>query len=368
MHCTTTNKENTCLFKWCKHKIAKRTFYEPYTTPMSKIAFFSTQPYDREHFEKLTTHHKLEFFETRLGIKTVNLAQGYDGVCVFVNDKIDAQVIDQLKTMNVKLVALRCAGFNNVDLKAARKAGIRVMRVPAYSPEAVAEHAVALIMALARKTHKAYNRVREGNFSLVKLNGFVLHGKTIGVLGTGKIGQAFCRIMQGFGMHILAFDKYPSPEMQAMGVEYVSLEDLLSQSQIVSLHCPLTPETHHIINTQSLAQMKTGAMLINTSRGKLIDTAAVIDALKDQKLGSLGIDVYEQEEKLFFRDLSEQIIRDDQISRLMGFPNVLVTAHQGFFTEESMEEIAHTTLQNFNDFEAGNKSENEVSCELIKDC
>jgi D-lactate dehydrogenase len=334
---------------------------------MARFAFFSTRPYDREFFEN-SSPHQFEFFETRLRAQTVNLAKGFDGACVFVNDRINEETLTLLNESNVRLVALRCAGFNNVDLKAAKKNNIRIMRVPAYSPESVAEHALALIMTLARKTHKAYNRVRDGNFSLVKLTGFNIHGKTIGVIGTGLIGKAFCRIMVGMGTNVVAYDKFPSKDMEALGVKYVSLDEVFTMGDIISLHCPLTPETHHIINKETLSRMKSTAMLINTSRGKLIDTMATIEALKDGKLGSLGIDVYEEEEKLFFRDLSEQIIRDDQIQRLMIFPNVLITAHQGFFTRESLEQITQTTLKNFDDFIAGNKSDNDVTCELIKDC
>jgi D-lactate dehydrogenase len=335
---------------------------------MARFAFFSTRPYDREFFDSYETPHQFEYFETRLRPQTVNLAKGFDGVCVFVNDRINEETLTLLNESNVRLVALRSAGFNNIDLKAAKKNNIRIMRVPAYSPESVAEHALALIMTLARKTHKAYNRVRDGNFSLVKLTGFNIYGKTIGVVGTGQIGKAFCRIMVGMGTNVLAYDKYPSKDMEELGVKYVTLEDVLSASDIISLHCPLTPETHHIINRDTLSKMKSTAMLINTSRGKLVDTMSTIEALKDGKLGSLGIDVYEEEEKLFFRDLSEQIIRDDQIQRLMIFPNVLITAHQGFFTRESLIQITETTLKNFEDFLAGNESVNDVTCELIKDC
>ncbi len=335
---------------------------------MAKIAVFSTQAYDKQFFDKAETEHTFEYFETRLRPQTVNLAQGFDGVCAFVNDRINAETLKLLAEANIKLVALRCAGFNNVDLREAEKNGVRIMRVPAYSPEAVAEHALALIMTLARKTHKAYNRVRDANFSLVNLNGFIIHKKTVGVIGTGQIGKAFCNIMKGMGAHIIAYDKYPSEDLKKMGVQYTSLEEVLKNSDIVSLHCPLTPETHHIINKNSLSMMKNGAMLVNTSRGKLVDTSAVIDALRDEKLGNLAIDVYEEEEKLFFRDLSEKIIRDDQISRLMQFPNVLVTAHQGFFTKESMEQITQTTLKNIDDFVAGKDSDNEVNCQMIKDC
>ncbi len=335
---------------------------------MSKIAFFSTQVYDRKLFENASDKHDFEFFETRLRAQTINLTNGYDGVCVFVNDKLEEDVIRGISENGVKLIALRCAGFNNVDLKAANNYNVRVLRVPAYSPEAVAEHALALMMTLARKTHKAYNRVRDSNFSLVNLTGFTIHGKTIGIIGTGQIGQAFCRILSGMGAKIVAYDKYPSDAMKKLDVDYKDMDEVLHESDIISLHCPLTPETHHIINEKNLGKMKKGAMLINTSRGKLVDTLSVIDALKSEHLGSLAIDVYEEEEKLFFRDLSEKIIRDDQISRLMIFPNVLITAHQGFFTQESLNQIKETTIKNFDDFENGNESKNEVSCELIKDC
>ncbi len=335
---------------------------------MAKIAFFSTQSYDRRFFENSSGKHSFEFFETRLKPNTVKLANGFDGVCVFVNDRVNEEVLKSLSDMKVGLVALRCAGFNNVDLKAAEKYNIRVMRVPAYSPEAVAEHAMALIMSLARKIHKAYSRVREGNFSLEKLSGFTIHGKTIGVIGTGKIGQAFINIAKGFGAEVIAYDKFPNEKVSKDGVRYYDFDTVLAKSDILSLHCPLTPETHHLINRESLAKMKEGAMLVNTSRGKLVDTASVIESLKNGHLGSLAIDVYEQEEKLFFRDLSDLVIRDDQIAQLMIFPNVLITAHQGFFTAESLQEITNTTLKNFDDYQEGRSSENEVSCSLIKDC
>ncbi|HSV89026.1 MAG TPA: 2-hydroxyacid dehydrogenase [Bacteroidales bacterium] len=333
---------------------------------MAKIAFFSTKIYDRQYFENSTDKHQFEFFESRLRSSSLRLVKGFDGVCVFVNDSINADVLRGLDAENVRLVALRCAGFNNVDLKAAQQHNIRIMRVPAYSPEAVAEHAVALMMSLTRKTHKAYNRVREGNFSIERLMGFTIHGKTVGVCGTGRIGQAFCRILSGFGAKIIASDKYHSPDMLNLGVKYLGFDEILEQSDILSLHCPLTPETHHVINAASLKKMKKGAMLINTSRGKLVDTAAVIEALRSEQIGALAIDVYEQEEKLFFRDLSEQIIRDEHISRLMIFPNVIITAHQGYFTHESMEQITAITLQNFDDFVAGNNSENEVNCAFME--
>ncbi|WP_028665758.1 2-hydroxyacid dehydrogenase [Runella zeae] len=318
-----------------------------------KVSFFSTKSYDREFFERFNTSHEITFFDTHLSLESALLAKGSDGVCVFVNDQLTSEIIHKLHEIGVKIIALRCAGFNNVVLDTAQKLGIAVVRVPAYSPQAVAEHAVALIMALNRKTHKAYNRVREGNFSLERLTGFDIYGKTIGVIGTGKIGNAFARIMLGFGCKVLAYDLYPSADLEAMGVSYVSQNELLSSCHIISLHCPLTPETHHLISTDTLRLMKPNAMLINTSRGGLINTKAVINALKTGQLGYLGIDVYEQEADLFFKDLSEYVIQDDMLLRLMSFPNVLITAHQGFFTEEALSEIAKVTLQNLSDFESG---------------
>ena len=324
------------------------------------IAFFSTQPYDKEYFERHNKQHQITFFEAPLNEQTVNLAKGCNAICAFVNDKLNAAVIKALAGLGIKLIAQRCAGFNNVDLAAAKENNIAVVRVPAYSPHAVAEHAVALIMTLNRKTHKAYNRVREGNFSLDRLTGFDLFGKTAGVIGTGKIGQCFAHIMLGFGCRVLAFDIIANKEMEAEGVTYLPLMDLLAQSDIISLHCPLTEQTKHLINPDTLSMMKDGAMLVNTSRGALIDTKAAITVLKSGKLGYLGIDVYEQEEKLFFHDLSENIIEDDVMMRLMSFPNVLITSHQGFLTEEALTQIALITLQNTSDFEEGKKLVNAV--------
>ena len=325
-----------------------------------KIAFFSAKTYDKEFFNRYVTTHELIYFEAQLNEQTVNLTAGCNAVCVFVNDKLNKAVLDQLKSKGIKLIALRCAGFNNVDLESAKANNIKVVRVPAYSPHAVAEHAVALILTLNRKTHKAYNRVREGNFSLERLTGFDLFEKTVGVIGTGKIGQAFCNIMLGFGCKVLAFDLFENKELAAKGVEYVPLIDVLQQSDIISLHCPLNEQTKHIINGQTIAMMKEGVMLINTSRGGLIDTPAVIALLKNGKIGYLGLDVYEQEEKLFFKDLSENIIQDDMIMRLLSFPNVLITSHQGFFTEEALTQIAQTTLSNIDAFEAGLPLSNAV--------
>ncbi|MEP7108733.1 MAG: 2-hydroxyacid dehydrogenase [Ferruginibacter sp.] len=325
-----------------------------------KIAFFSTKSYDREFFDRQLTKHEIIYFEARLNQQTVNLATGCTAVCVFVNDKLNATVFSELKKAGVLLVALRCAGFNNVDLAAAKENGISVVRVPDYSPYAVAEHAVALILTLNRKTHKAYNRVREGNFSLERLIGFDLHGKTVGVIGTGKIGQVFCDIMLGFGCKVLAFDLVAHQPTAAKGVEYLSLLEIFQQADIISLHCPLNEQTRHIINDQTIAMMKEGVMLINTSRGALIDTIPVIGALKTRRIGYLGLDVYEQEEKLFFNDLSENIIQDDDIMRLLSFPNVLITSHQGFFTEEALTQIARITMANVDKFESGNYIKNTV--------
>ena len=325
-----------------------------------KIAFFSTQPYDKEYFERYNKQHVIVFFEAQLNEKTVNLAKGCDAVCVFVNDQLYESEVNSLAATGIKIIALRCAGFNNVDLVAAKENKIVVVHVPAYSPHAVAEHALALIMTLNRKTHKAYNRVREGNFALHRLTGFDLYGKTAGVIGTGKIGQCFAHIMLGLGCKVLAFDLIANKDMEAAGVEYLPLIEVLKQSNIISLHCPLTEQTKHIINKDTLGFMKNGAMLINTSRGALIDTKAAIDALKKGTLGYLGIDVYEQEEKLFFHDLSENIIEDDTIMRLLSFPNVLITAHQGFLTDEALTQIALITLQNLADFEQGKKMGNRV--------
>lgn len=326
-----------------------------------KVAIFSTKPYERAYLEKFNKgKHELVYFEASLNADTTNLAIGFEAVCVFVNDKIDRATIEKLAQNGVKLIDLRSAGFNNVDLEAAAAHKITVLRVPAYSPQAVAEHAVALILTLNRKTHKTYNRVREGNFSLENLMGFNLYEKTVGVVGTGKIGTAFCQIMLGFGCKVIAHDLVASDILKARGVEYKPLDDVLQAADVISLHCPLTPDTHHLFNSATFAKMKRGAMLINTSRGGLIKTEDAIKALKSGHLGYLGIDVYEQEENLFFKDLSERILPDDLIERLMSFHNVLITPHQGFFTQEALDQIAITTLNNFSDFEKGVISKNEV--------
>ncbi len=326
-----------------------------------KVTFFSSKPYDKEFFDKVNQdfNFELDYFETHLGPHILNMIDHCDAVCAFVNDTLNAEVLESLSKKGVKYIALRCAGFNNVDLEVAKRLGMRVCRVPAYSPEAVAEHAMAMILTLNRKTHKAYNRVREQNFSLNGLMGFNLFQKTIGVIGTGNIGTAFAKIAKGFGTKILAHDITENQELKDLGIEYVTLNKLLSASDIISLHCPLMDATHHLINRESISKMKENVMIINTSRGGLIDTKAVIDGLKSKHIGYLGIDVYEQEEKLFFRDLSHTIIEDDTIQRLMSFPNVLVTAHQAFFTEEALHQIATSTLSSLSHFEKNEAFENQ---------
>ncbi|PKP34931.1 MAG: hydroxyacid dehydrogenase [Bacteroidetes bacterium HGW-Bacteroidetes-17] len=334
-----------------------------------KVAVFSTKSYDKEYLDKANENgkHELVYFESSLKPKTARLAENYDAVCVFVNDSITKEVIEQLSLLKIKAIVLRCAGFNNVDIESACNNNIKVLRVPAYSPNAVAEHAVALILTLNRKTHKAYNRVREGNFSIERLTGFELSGKTAGVIGTGKIGTVFASIMKGFGCNVIAFDAFQNKTLIDAGITYLPLEEVIKTADIISLHCPLTPETNHLINKNTLSLMKMGAMLINTSRGKLIDTDAAIESLKEGRLGYLGIDVYEQEEKLFFKDLSEIVILDDKISRLMTFPNVLVTAHQAYFTDNALSQIAQTTIQNLTDLENNSiNSQNQVCINVIK--
>lgn len=327
-----------------------------------KVAVFSTKAYDRQFLEAASSlkKHDLVFFEPRLCQDTAILAAGFPAVCVFVHDFVDAPTLEQLAARGTRLIALRCAGFNNVDLKAAAKLGITVVRVPAYSPYGVAEHAVGLILSLNRKIHRAYNRVRDGNFSLEGLLGFNLNGRTVGIIGTGKIGLILGKIMRGFGCELLAYDVYHNDELEALGGKYVELPELFAKADIISLHCPLIPETHHLINAEAIAQMKSGVMLINTSRGALINTEAVIQGLKTGKIGSLAIDVYEQESELFFEDLSDEIIQDDVFQRLTTFPNVLITGHQAFFTEEALRNIAETTLDNISDIEAGRTCPNEL--------
>ncbi|MEK6451818.1 MULTISPECIES: 2-hydroxyacid dehydrogenase [Myroides] len=314
-----------------------------------KIAFFSAQPYDITFFNKENKSFgfELEYFDTGLEEQTVNLiTEGTDTVCVFVNDKVDAEVIKKLAKKNVKYIALRCAGFNNVDLEEAHKHNIKVCRVPAYSPEAVAEHTLALLFTLNRKIHKAYNRVREQNYSLNGLLGTNIYKKTVGIVGTGNIGAVFCRMMKALGTEVLAYDIYENEELKKEGIKYVSLDEIYAKSDIISLHCPLTPDTMHLINENTIAKMKDGVFLINTSRGKLIESHAAIQALRAKKIGALAIDVYEQEEKVFFRDLSETILEDERLQLLTSFPNVIVTAHQAFFTDEALSQISYITLDN----------------------
>jgi D-lactate dehydrogenase len=316
-----------------------------------KVAVFSTKPYDREFLTRGNAGaHDLEFLDLRLSSETARLAQGAEAVCAFVNDDLGRAVIEQLDAAGVRLIALRSAGFNHVDLDAAAAAGIAVARVPAYSPHAVAEHTIALIQTLNRKTHRAYNRVREGNFALDGLMGFDLHGKTVGVVGTGLIGTVLARILTGFGCQVVAHDPVRNPACEALGVRYLTMADLLAASDIVSLQCPLTPQTFHLIDDVAINQMKPGAMLINTSRGAVIDTPAVIRGLKSGRLGSLGLDVYEEEGDLFFEDLSTSFIPDDVFARLLTFPNVLITGHQGFFTREALVAIADATIANITAF------------------
>lgn len=334
-----------------------------------RILFYSARSYDRAHFNAANTTraHTLEFFDGRLTPVTAVLAHGYDAVCTFVNDSIDSGVIAALAAGGTRLIALRCAGFNQIDLAAAAAAGITVVRVPAYSPHAVAEHTIGLILTLNRKFHRAYARVRDNNFLLDGLEGFDIHGKTVGVIGTGRIGTVFAGIMLGFGCEVLACDPFQqNAELSARGVQYATLEQLLNAADIVSLHCPLTPESHHLIGAQALALMKPGAMLINTSRGGLIDTAALIAALKSKHIGAVGLDVYEQEGDLFFEDLSNQVVDDDVFQRLLTFPNVLITGHQAFFTNEALCAIAETTLSNIDAIAAGRSCDNEVTQALIR--
>ena len=317
-----------------------------------KVAIFSAKKYDREFLSAANAaRHEIRFFEPHLSEETVGLAAGFDAVCVFVNDQVNAAVIARLHSLGVRLIALRRAGYNNVDLAPAKKHGISLVRVPAYSPYAVAEHTIALMLALNRKLHRAYNRVREGNFALDSLLGFDMHGKTVGVIGTGQIGTVVAQILTGFGCPTLAFDPIPNETCRSLGVRYVALDELFAESDIITLHCPLTPENKYMINAAAIARMKNGVMLINTSRGALLDTLSIIDALKSGKVGYIGLDVYEEEEQIFFEDRSGLILSDDVFARLLTFPNVIITGHQAFFTREALSNIAATTIDNINRFE-----------------
>jgi D-lactate dehydrogenase len=325
-----------------------------------EIAFFSSKGYDRTFFEKANQgfEHELKFFEARLNRQTVPLAQGSQAVCCFVNDELNRNVLEALAENGCKYIALRCAGFNNLDVQACRDLGLRAVRVPAYSPYAVAEHAVGLLLTLNRKIHRALSRVRELNFSLEGLIGFDLHGAIVGVVGTGKIGRVMISILKGFGCRVLAFDPYPA---SGLDVEYVTLEELLKSSRIVTLHCPLTSDSYHLIDEQALKLMQPNALLVNTSRGALVDTTAVIKALKQKRLGGLAIDVYEEEEELFFEDQSTEVLQDDVFARLLTFPNVVVTGHQAFLTAEALGNIAETTLNNLAALDEGESCPNEIA-------
>ncbi len=333
-----------------------------------KVIVFSTKKYDKEYLDEANrkSNHKLKYVEARLSEETVRLAEGFDIACIFVNDVADKEVIAALKVCGVKVIALRCAGFNNVDLKAAEEYGVCVVRVPAYSPHAVAEHAVSLIMVLNRKIHRAHNRIREGNFALQGLVGFDVHGKTVGIVGTGRIGEIAAKILKcGFGCDVLAYDLHENKSLVDLGVRYVSFDEILEKSDIISLHCPLTPETYHLIDDKAISRFKQGVMLINTSRGGLIDAAAVIDGLKSGKIGYLGLDVYEEEENLFFEDLSGEVIQDDVFARLMTLPNVLITGHQAYFTKEALNNIAQTTINNISHIEQRGCCKNALLCDRV---
>jgi len=327
-----------------------------------KIAVFSAKRYDRDFLDAANAarEHQLQYFEVGLGPETAALADGHDAVCVFVNDAVDANMLELLQRGGIRLVCLRCTGFNNVDLQAAARLGIKVVRVVDYSPYSVAEHAVALLLAINRNIPRAYNRTRDSNFSLDGLLGFDLHGKTAAVVGTGKIGRVFARIMVGFGCNVIGYDTFPSAEFEALGARYAEPGEIGASADIISLHCPLTPETYHIVNAESLARMKRGALLVNTSRGGLVDAEAAIQALKTGQLGGLALDVYEQEAELFFRDLSSTIVTDDVLQRLMTFPNVIVTGHQAFFTREAITTICETTLRSASEFASGAPLSNEI--------
>lgn len=327
-----------------------------------RIAVFSAKKYERTFLDaaNVAHGHELAYFDSALRLETAALAAGFPAACVFVNDNVDDATLDVLARGGTRIVATRSTGFNHIDLRAAARHGMSVVRVTEYSPHSVAEFAVGLLLALGRKIHRAYNRTRDGNFELDGLMGFDFHGRCVGVIGTGKIGRVFATIMRGFRCEVLGYDQFPSEAFVASGGAYVGIDELYARADIVSLHCPLTAETHHIVNRSSLAAMKPGSLLVNTSRGGLIDTEAAIEALKSGQLGGLALDVYEQEEEIFFQDLSSEIITDDLIQRLVSFPNVIVTGHQAFFTREAMSTIAATTLESIGDFENGRPLRNEV--------
>ncbi|MCH4292990.1 2-hydroxyacid dehydrogenase [Shewanella sp. 3B26] len=327
-----------------------------------KIGFFSAKHYDMQHFDRTNVGFgaHIEYFDSRLCMQTVKLAYGFEVICAFVNDELSAEVLNELNANGTRVIAMRCAGFNNVDLDEAKRLGMTVVNVPAYSPESVAEHTVALMLTLNRKIHKAYQRTRDANFSLEGLVGFNMHGKTVGVVGTGKIGLATIRILLGFGCKVLAFDPYPNPAVEALGVPYLSLDELFPQCDVVSLHCPLTKENHHLLRADTFAKMKPGAMVINTSRGGLLNAMDAMEALKTGQIGALGLDVYENEKELFFEDKSNEVIQDDVFRRLSACHNVVFTGHQAFLTEEALGAIAHTTLTNVHAALSGERSGNEL--------
>lgn len=328
-----------------------------------KVAVFSTKNYDRKYLELVNVkyHFQIEFFDFMLNERTAKMAEGCDVVCIFVNDDGSRTVLEKLAKVGVKMIALRCAGFNNVDIQAAKELGIQVVRVPAYSPEAVAEHTVGLMLTLNRRIHRAYQRTREANFSLEGLTGFNMHNRTVGVIGTGKIGIATMRILKGFGMHILAYDPFKNPVAEELGAEYVTLDELYARSHVITLHCPATPENYHLLNKAAFDKMKDGVMIINTSRGSLIDTPEAIEALKRRKIGALGMDVYENERDLFFEDKSNEVILDDVFRRLSSCHNVLLTGHQAFLTEEALMNISDVTLHNIDCLQKNTVCENAVT-------
>jgi D-lactate dehydrogenase len=332
-----------------------------------KTIVFSTKPYDREFLGAANASHghELTYVAARLTPETVALAKGFPAVCVFVQDNLNEQVVRALTEAGTRFVALRGAGFNTVDLNAAAELNLKVVRVPAYSPYAVAEYTVGLMLTLNRQVHRAYNRVREGNFALDGLLGFDMHGRTAGIVGTGKIGAIVAGILKGFGCRLLGHDRFQNPDCLKMGLAYVPLDELLAQSDIVTLHCPLTPETHHLIDEEAVARMKHGAMLINTSRGGVVETSALIAGLKSGQIGALGLDVYEEEAELFFEDLSNRVLQDDVLARLLTFPNVIVTGHQAFFTRDALEAIARTTLNNISQVERGEACPNAVAADRL---
>jgi D-lactate dehydrogenase len=327
-----------------------------------RVAVFNTKSYDQQFLTNANQsyHHELVFLSPQLDRDTAKLAEGFPAVCVFINDQLDRETLSRLHQGGTELIATRSAGFNHIDLASAKELGMTVVRVPAYSPYAVAEHTIGLILTLNRKIHRAFNRVRESNFSIEGLMGFDLHGSTVGIIGTGKIGSLVAKILHGFGCKLLAYDIYQNPDCLQLGVQYLPLQELLPLSDIVTLHCPLTPDSHHLINADSIEQMKRGVMLINTSRGGLVDTNAVIQGLKSGQIGYLGLDVYEQEADLFFEDLSNVVIQDDVFQRLLTFPNVVITGHQAFFTREALTNIANTTLSNITEYEKNKSCVNQL--------